>query len=447
MILVGTVVSVSGGVGDLVGDFLALDYLAKGSVLAVQVGGVSHHNEELAPSAVGHLGTSHRDSAGGVFQGILEAVGGEFSLDPITRAAHAGAFGVPALNHKAGNNPMEDGAVIEALSDQRDEIVDSVRGGLWEKLYFNDALIGLYRDDGILHFDNLRFHKLWFPVLYHIFWGKPSPPEEIKSLFTYDPREGKEGSGAMKLISWNVNGLRACMGKGFMDMLDQETPDVICLQETKMYREQADFQFPGYEEYWYSAEKKGYSGTAIFTRVKPLSERYGIGVPEYDREGRTITLEYETFYLVTVYTPNSQRELERLSFRMAFEDRLRAYLRELRQNKPVVVCGDLNVAHRPIDLKNDKANIGNAGYTYEERGKFSELLADGFLDSFRHLHPDQQDAYSWWSYRSNARGNNVGWRIDYFLADRRLKDRIQEAVILPQYTGSDHCPVGLVLED
>ena len=250
----------------------------------------------------------------------------------------------------------------------------------------------------------------------------------------------------MKLISWNVNGLRACMGKGFMDVIEQEQPDAICLQETKMLREQADFQFPGYLEYWNSAEKKGYSGTAIFTKTEPISAAYGIGCEEYDREGRAITLEYESFYLVTIYTPNSQRGLERLPFRMVFEDKLREYLYRLREKKPVVVCGDLNVAHRPIDLKNDKSNIGNAGYTYEERGKFSELLASGMTDTFRYLYPDKEDAYSWWSYRSNSRENNTGWRIDYFLTSSSLEGRLQDAFIYNEVMGSDHCPVGLIIQ-
>ena len=251
----------------------------------------------------------------------------------------------------------------------------------------------------------------------------------------------------MKLISWNVNGLRACMGKGFMDVIERESPDAVCLQETKMLPEQAYFDFPGYFEYWNSAEKKGYSGTAIFTRTEPISVSYGIGCEEYDREGRAITAEYGGFYLVDIYTPNSQRGLERLGFRMEFEDRLREYLYKLRETKPVVVCGDLNVAHRPIDLKNDKANIGNAGYTYEERGKFSELLASGMVDSFRYLYPDREDAYSWWSYRANSRENNTGWRIDYFLCDERLRGRIEDSLILPEYTGSDHCPVCLILKE
>ncbi len=250
----------------------------------------------------------------------------------------------------------------------------------------------------------------------------------------------------MKLISWNVNGLRACMGKGFLEVLDRESPDVICLQETKMQREQADFDFPGYREFWYSAEKKGYSGTAIFSKTEPVSVEYGMGVEDYDREGRLIAAEYEDFILVTLYTPNSQRGLERLGFRMEFEDRLREFLARLRQRKPVVVCGDMNVAHRPIDLKNDRSNIGNAGYTYEERGKFGELLASGFLDTFRHFYPEKEGAYSWWSYMNNSRQNNTGWRIDYFLADQRLAGRLEDALIYPEYLGSDHCPVGLILK-
>lgn len=250
----------------------------------------------------------------------------------------------------------------------------------------------------------------------------------------------------MKLISWNVNGLRACMGKGFLEVLEGESPDVICLQETKMQREQADFDFPGYREFWYSAEKKGYSGTAIFSKTEPVSVEYGMGVEDYDREGRLIAAEYEDFILVTIYTPNSQRGLERLGFRIEFEDRLREFLARLRQRKPVVVCGDMNVAHRPIDLKNDRSNIGNAGYTYEERGKFGELLASGFLDTFRHFYPEKEGAYSWWSYMNNSRQNNTGWRIDYFLADQRLAGRLEDALIYPEYLGSDHCPVGLILK-
>lgn len=249
----------------------------------------------------------------------------------------------------------------------------------------------------------------------------------------------------MELISWNVNGLRACMNKGFGEFLKRESPDVICLQETKMYREQGNFDFAGYHEYWNSAERKGYSGTAIFSKTEPLSVTYGMGIPEHDTEGRVITAEYPAFYLVTVYTPNAKRELERLDYRMVWEDAFREYLLGLKAKKPVVVCGDLNVAHQPIDLKNFKSNIGNAGYTYEERGKMTELLASGFVDSFRHLYPERKDAYSWWSYMGNARANNTGWRIDYFLVSQGFADKIADSQILPEVTGSDHCPVKLIL--
>ena len=252
----------------------------------------------------------------------------------------------------------------------------------------------------------------------------------------------------MKLVSWNVNGLRACMGKGFADFLAAEDPDMLCLQETKMQPEQADFDFPGYLEYWNSAtSKKGYSGTAIFSKTEPLSVAYGIGHEEFDCEGRAITAEYPDFYLVTIYTPNSQRELTRLTFRMQFEDALREYLLKLREKKPAIVCGDLNVAHRPIDLRHPKPNIGNAGFTYEERGKFGELLATGMVDTFRHFYPEQPDTYSWWSYMHNSRANNTGWRIDYFLADERLVPRLSDSKILTEVYGSDHCPVALLLKD
>ena len=250
----------------------------------------------------------------------------------------------------------------------------------------------------------------------------------------------------MKLVSWNVNGLRACMGKGFADFLKSEDPDVICLQETKMQREQADFDFEGYREFWNSAEKKGYSGTAIFTKVEPLSVTYGIGMEEADAEGRVICAEFDSFYLVTVYTPNAQRELVRIDFRMAFEDAFREYLLKLNKLKPVVVCGDMNVAHKPIDLKNPKSNIGNAGFSYEERGKFSELLASGFNDTFRMLYPDKEEAYSWWSYMFKSRERNTGWRIDYFLVTDDIKEKVQDSLILSDVMGSDHCPVELLLE-
>lgn len=252
----------------------------------------------------------------------------------------------------------------------------------------------------------------------------------------------------MKLVSWNVNGLRACMGKGFGEFLAAEAPDIICLQETKMQKEQADFDFPGYHEYWNSAVvKKGYSGTAVFSKTEPLSVTFGIGAEEFDGEGRVIAAEYGEFILVTVYTPNSQRELTRLSFRMEFEDAFRAYLAGLRERKPVLVCGDMNVAHRPIDLRHPKPNIGNAGFTYEERGKFSELLASGFVDTFRYFYPEQTDAYSWWSYMHNSRQNNTGWRIDYFLADERFTDRLSDSLILSEVQGSDHCPVELLIKE
>lgn len=249
----------------------------------------------------------------------------------------------------------------------------------------------------------------------------------------------------MKLFSWNVNGLRACMNKGFDDFLAQAAPDVICLQETKMQREQAAFVFPGYEEYWNSAEKKGYSGTAVFTKQKPLQVTYGLGIEEHDKEGRVITAEYPDFYLVTVYTPNSQRGLARLEYRMQWEDAFRAYLQQLDTVKPVVVCGDLNVAAEEIDLKNPKTNRMNAGFTDEERAKFRELKTAGFVDTFRYLHPEEVK-YSWWSYMFKAREKNAGWRIDYFVVSERIKDKVQTAEIHNDVFGSDHCPVSIELD-
>ena len=249
----------------------------------------------------------------------------------------------------------------------------------------------------------------------------------------------------MRFISWNVNGLRAARGKGFDEIFLTLSPDFFCLQETKLQQGQIDIGFDGYESYWCYAEKKGYSGTAIFTKHAPLSVSYNLGVEEHDREGRVVTLEYEDFYLVCVYTPNAQDGLKRIDYRMAWEDAFRDYLLALDAKKPVVVCGDMNVAHEEIDLKNPKANIGNAGFSYEERGKFTELLESGFTDTFRYLYPDRRDAYSWWSYRAAARERNVGWRIDYFLVSDRLRDHIKEAFILPEVLGSDHCPVGLDL--
>ena len=250
----------------------------------------------------------------------------------------------------------------------------------------------------------------------------------------------------MKLISWNVNGFRACLGKGFLEFFSAADADIFCIQETKMQPGQAEFCPEGYHQYWYSAEKKGYSGTAVFTKRKPLSVRYGIGVPEHDTEGRAITLEYEDFYLLCVYTPNAQRELARLSYRMAWEDALRGYILELDQYKPVIYCGDLNVAHMPIDLKNPQSNHHSAGFSDEERGKFSELLNCGFLDTFRTLYPETV-AYSWWSYMMKAREKNVGWRIDYFVVSERLFPMVKDSFILGEIMGSDHCPVGIELTD
>ena len=247
----------------------------------------------------------------------------------------------------------------------------------------------------------------------------------------------------MKLVSWNVNGLRACLGKGFLDAFSALDADIFSIQETKMQPGQAELDLPGYQQYWNSAEKKGYSGTAVFTRLEPLSVTYGIGSEEHDREGRAITLEFEDFYLVNCYVPNAQRELTRLDWRMEWEDALREYLLGLDSRKPVIYCGDLNVAHQEIDLKNAKSNRGNAGFTDEERSKLTELLEAGFVDSFRHLYPDKTGAYSWWSYMFHAREKNAGWRIDYFLVSKSIADKINDSVIHPEIMGSDHCPVEL----
>ena len=245
----------------------------------------------------------------------------------------------------------------------------------------------------------------------------------------------------MKFISWNVNGLRACEGKGFRDIFNELDADFVCLQETKLQEGQIDLQFPGYESYWDYAEKKGYSGTAIFTRHKPLSVARGLGIDAHDHEGRAVTLEFEQFYLVTAYVPNSQDGLRRLDYRMTWEDDFRAYLKSLDERKPVVVCGDLNVAHQEIDLKNPKSNRRNAGFTDEEREKFSLLLEAGFTDTFRYFYPDKEEIYSWWSYRFKAREKNAGWRIDYFLASNRLQPQLRSAAIHTEIFGSDHCPV------
>ena len=250
----------------------------------------------------------------------------------------------------------------------------------------------------------------------------------------------------MKLISWNVNGIRACCDKGFRESFATLDADMFCLQETKMQAGQLDLAFDGYESYWNYADKKGYSGTAIFTRQHPLNVTYGLGIDEHDHEGRVITLEFEKFYLVTVYTPNSQDELRRLDYRMTWDDAFREHLQKLDANKPVLVCGDLNVAHKEIDLKNPKTNRRNAGFTDEEREKFSVLLNSGFIDTFRHFYPDLEGAYSWWSYRFKAREKNAGWRIDYFLASQRLSDQLTGAKIHNEIFGSDHCPVEVTLD-
>ena len=250
----------------------------------------------------------------------------------------------------------------------------------------------------------------------------------------------------MKLISWNVNGIRAAMGKGFLDFAREQDPEILCVQETKMQEGQAEVPLEGYHQYWCSADKKGYSGTAVFTKQEPISVEYGIGIDEHDHEGRVITAEYDGFYLVNVYVPNAQNELKRLDYRMRWEDDFRAYLQRLAQSKPVITCGDFNVAHKEIDLKNPKTNRTNAGFTDEERGKMTELQEAGFIDTWRYFYPDLEGVYSWWSYRFNARKNNAGWRIDYFLVSEALKDRLQGAQILTDVFGSDHCPVVLEID-
>ena len=250
----------------------------------------------------------------------------------------------------------------------------------------------------------------------------------------------------MKLISWNVNGIRACVGKNFMEFFNEVNADIFCLQETKLQENQIDLQLEGYHQYWNYAKKKGYSGTAIFTKKEPLNVMYGINIEEHDQEGRVITLEFEDFYMVTVYTPNSQNELKRLDYRMKWDDTFRSYVKELDDKKPVILCGDLNVAHTEIDLKNPKGNRRNAGFTDEERNKFTELLEAGFIDTYRYFNPDKTEAYSWWSYRFKAREKNAGWRIDYFCASEKIKDRLVSADIHKDILGSDHCPVELVIK-
>ena len=250
----------------------------------------------------------------------------------------------------------------------------------------------------------------------------------------------------MKLISWNVNGIRACVQKGFLDFFNEVNADIFCIQESKLQEGQINLELKGYHQYWNYAEKKGYSGTAIFTKKEPLSVRYGLGIEEHDKEGRVITLEFEDFFMITVYTPNSQNELARLDYRMKWEDDFKKYLKHLEKSKPVIVCGDLNVAHKEIDLKNPTTNRKNAGFTDEEREKLTSLLNDGFIDTFRYFYPETTGVYSWWSYRFNARKNNAGWRIDYFVVSESLKDRLESAKIHTEVLGSDHCPVELVIK-
>lgn len=251
----------------------------------------------------------------------------------------------------------------------------------------------------------------------------------------------------MKLVSWNVNGLRAVLKKNFMEVFEQEDADIFCLQETKLQEGQVELDLPGYRQYWCFAEKKGYSGTAIFTKREPLAVTYGLGIEEHDHEGRLITLEYPEFYFLTLYTPNSQEGLKRLDYRMKWEDDFFSYVKELDRKKPVIWCGDLNVAHEEIDIKNPKTNHRNAGFTDEERAKMTRILDSGFIDTFRYFYPDRADIYSWWSYRFRAREKNAGWRIDYFIVSERLKDSLEDAVIRTDVFGSDHCPVELIMKD
>ena len=250
----------------------------------------------------------------------------------------------------------------------------------------------------------------------------------------------------MKLVSWNVNGIRACMQKGFDDFFKSIDADIFCIQETKCQPGQVDINFEGYKSYWNSAEKKGYSGTAIFSKIEPINVSYGIGIEEHDKEGRVITLEFENFYVVTIYTPNSKRELERLDYRQIWEDEIRKYLKRLNSNKPVIMCGDLNVAHKEIDLKNPATNHHNAGFTDEERNKMTALLDEGFIDTYRYLYPDKEGVYSWWSYMRQSRDKNIGWRIDYFIVSDSVKNKIKDANIYTEILGSDHCPIGLEID-
>ena len=250
-----------------------------------------------------------------------------------------------------------------------------------------------------------------------------------------------------KLISWNVNGIRACVTKGFLDFFKSIDADIFCIQETKLQKGQIDLELDGYYQYWNYAMKKGYSGTAIFTKIKPISVKYGLGFEEHDLEGRVITLEFENYYFITIYTPNSKQDLSRLQYRMVWEDIFKNYLKKLENKKPVILCGDLNVAHKEIDLKNPKSNKKNAGFTDEERGKLNELLSSGFIDTYRYFYPEKEGAYTWWSYRFNARKNNAGWRIDYFLTSKELEEKLENASIYSQVLGSDHCPVELLIKE
>lgn len=277
-------------------------------------------------------------------------------------------------------------------------------------------------------------------ILFYSFGAKDT--RQGGRIMVYFEKQEKERI-EMKMISWNVNGLRAAVGKGFLDYFKEANADIFSIQETKLQEGQIDLPTEGYHQYWNYAEKKGYSGVAVFTKQEPISVSYGLGIEEHDKEGRVITLEFENFYHVTVYTPNSQQENARLDYRMTWDDAFRAYLQELDKKKPVIVCGDLNVAHTEIDLKNPSTNRRNAGFTDEERGKFTELLEAGFVDTYRHFYPDVTGAYSWWSYRFNARKNNAGWRIDYYVVSERLRDALQDAKIHSDIMGSDHCPVEL----
>lgn len=289
--------------------------------------------------------------------------------------------------------------------------------------------------------EKIKEKLLWgLLILFYSFGAKDT--RQGGRIMVYFEKQEKERI-EMKMISWNVNGLRAAVGKGFLDYFKEADADIFSIQETKLQEGQIDLPTEGYHQYWNYAEKKGYSGVAVFTKEKPISVSYGLGIEEHDKEGRVITLEFEKFYHVTVYTPNSQQENARLDYRMTWDDAFRAYLQELDKKKPVIVCGDLNVAHTEIDLKNPSTNRRNAGFTDEERGKFTELLEAGFVDTFRHFYPDVTGAYSWWSYRFNARKNNAGWRIDYYVVSERLRDALQDAKIHSDIMGSDHCPVEL----